>query len=330
MVQNIVTKTDGTKSGYLYRASNLIKRFEREVGAFDIVKGEFVSWLVSQKPKWRGATWRYNKSAIMHFFEVKGFEGLRRVLFDIGSEGCYVAQKGVAKNSVKHKTSSSKKKSVSAEEERRLVGYFEHRKGCHWSLRTIMFFRASIISGLRPSEWTGTEYIEEFVMDDGSVVGPVLKVRNAKDTNERAHGEYRHLILSDLSDEHIRIIKGHMQLVKASMGPSGVKIPFESYYHACRNALYRANTTIWRSDKKKKPTLYSGRHQFAANLKAAGYSRAEVAALMGHAVDDTASEHYGRKTSGRTGGGLPKALPSEVERVREVYDVSQTSQMKPK
>ena len=81
--------------------------------------------------------------------------------------------------------------------------------------------------------------------------------------------------------------------------------------------LSTAVSKLWPT-RKMKPTLYSGRHQFAANLKAAGYSRAEIAALMGHATDETAGQQYGRKKAGRKTGGLAKALASEVEKVRVI------------
>ena len=62
------------------------------------------------------------------------------------------------------------------------------------------------------------------------------------------------------------------------------------------------------------PTLYSLRHQFAANAKSS-YTQSEVAALMGHGVDVTATIHYGRRASGQ--GALKVApLPAQVATVR--------------
>ena len=62
------------------------------------------------------------------------------------------------------------------------------------------------------------------------------------------------------------------------------------------------------------PTMYSLRHQFAADAKAC-FSREEVAALLGHGVDDTATNHYGRKTAAQ---GPIKVSPvaSQVATVR--------------
>jgi hypothetical protein len=65
-------------------------------------------------------------------------------------------------------------------------------------------------------------------------------------------------------------------------------------------------------------TLYSLRHQFSANAKASGFTRLEIAAMMGHAVDDTAVVHYGRK---RSGFDLVRISPdpADVARVKAVY-----------
>ncbi|MCA8451381.1 hypothetical protein, partial [Burkholderia vietnamiensis] len=52
--------------------------------------------------------------------------------------------------------------------------------------------------------------------------------------------------------------------------------------------------------RKTYPTLYSARHQFAADAKSSGWTQAEVAALLGHASDDTAARHYARARSGQS------------------------------
>ena len=46
-----------------------------------------------------------------------------------------------------------------------------------------------------------------------------------------------------------------------------------------------------------------------------------IAALMGHATDATATEHYGKKATGEGGGAVPQAIAEEMERVRKVFHV---------
>lgn len=67
----------------------------------------------------------------------------------------------------------------------------------------------------------------------------------------------------------------------------------------------------------KKIALYSGRHKFSSQMKKE-CSKAELAALMGHAVEDTASRHYAKPYGGsRHGsGGKLRPLGHEVASVR--------------
>lgn len=56
-------------------------------------------------------------------------------------------------------------------------------------------------------------------------------------------------------------------------------------------------------------TLYTARHQFAANLRAHRINAVTIAAMMGHSSDTTQQTHYGRGAQGRTGQGI---TPPEV------------------
>ncbi len=113
------------------------------------------------------------------------------------------------------------------------------------------------------------------------------------------------------------MIRGHMLSVKESKGRNGEIVSFAFYYRRSARRLKIVVEKLWPS-RTMWPTLYTGRHQFAANLKKAGYSRLEIAALMGHATDETAHSHYGKKKAGRKTGGLVQALESEVQRIRVV------------
>lgn len=71
-------------------------------------------------------------------------------------------------------------------------------------------------------------------------------------------------------------------------------------------------------------TLYTARHQFAANLRALGVSSGAIAAMMGHSSDQTQRTHYGRGAHGKTGNGVtpPEVSASLIAQVRkhEVVD----------
>ena len=63
-------------------------------------------------------------------------------------------------------------------------------------------------------------------------------------------------------------------------------------------------------------SLKTLRHQFTANLRAAGYSREERAAALGHAAADTSDQHYGKRNRGWRGLRrwikIPKGLTDRV------------------
>ncbi|MCF7971359.1 MAG: hypothetical protein K9L22_09380 [Methylococcaceae bacterium] len=62
--------------------------------------------------------------------------------------------------------------------------------------------------------------------------------------------------------------------------------------------------------------LYSARHQFVANAKQGGLSLEVIAALMGHASTETATQHYGRRVSGKPNGISVRASDEDIEQVR--------------
>nr|WP_305910468.1 hypothetical protein [Methylomarinum sp. Ch1-1]MDP4523219.1 hypothetical protein [Methylomarinum sp. Ch1-1] len=153
-----------------------------------------------------------------------------------------------------------------------------HRKSEYDSV-VITWLSAGLLVGLRPIEWK-----------DARLDGTRLIIRNAKATNSRACGEYRVLDLKHFDQINFSMIQEMLSIIENVNN-------FDSFYKICSNHLYRINKAIW-SGKKRRITLYSPRHQFAANAKSSGLSKVEIAALMGHASDQTAGFHYGRKASG--------------------------------
>lgn len=66
-------------------------------------------------------------------------------------------------------------------------------------------------------------------------------------------------------------------------------------------------------------TLYTARHQFAANLRAHRINAGAIAAMMGHSSDRTQQTHYGRGAHGKTGQGItpPEVSAMLVAQVRQ-------------
>ena len=106
-----------------------------------------------------------------------------------------------------------------------------------------------------------------------------------------------------------------LQHLKTAFKLAQTDIIWKSYYEGCSNLLKYTCIKLW-PNRERHPTLYSARHQFSANMKASGCKPEEIAALMGHAVDDTATTTYGKKVNG-TRNIKPKVDEEEIKRVRK-------------
>lgn len=208
-------------------------------------------------------------------------------------------------------------------------------KGHQWAVALQTFLKANRVAGLRPSEW---EYasIRPAEPDSESLV---LVVRNAKTTNGRGNGPIRTLLLDGLSSQEIAALHEMVLLVegvqtgkilgldvsKAALArsrrtgkPVYRRISYAELHKLLRDYLRRITREIWPATGRRShwPTLYSLRHQVAADAKASGNSKAEVAAILGHASDATAGLHYGRRRSGVKDGLKIRPTAEQVATVR--------------
>jgi len=198
-------------------------------------------------------------------------------------------------------TSSSKKKSISDDDLKELDLALAQSKN-KWSNATRLWLRSGILTGLRPIEWSTAELI--YYNGD-----TILKVKNAKATNGRSFGEYRHLNLSHMNEKEIEMITQNLNTAKKFYKNN----MWDQYYQGCSNILRYTFNKKFKS-RRKRISLYSTRHQFSANMKASNCTKQEVAALMGHANDETAQSHYGKK---RVGKNIvkPKISKKEIKKV---------------
>lgn len=294
------SKTEDTKKKYMERAIQLINRATKDLQistADNIDVRQLVVWLVEKKPTISRSTWRQYKSSIIfyleHHKEIQAANEAIEYLKDITSNGA-----------IKHstKTSSQKLKKITFQDWHKIEEYLKARD-LKWHKQLRDWLRSSILTGLRPIEWRNTIYTESNGV-------PMLIIKNAKHTNGRSHGATRTLILENIRVEDIKTIKTHLANIKIFSGMD----EYAYFYNGCHFALYKACRECW-PKRKKHITLYSTRHQFSANAKASGFSKQEIAAMMGHAIDDTATKHYGRKTAGNESLSVTPTQ-DEVSRVK--------------
>lgn len=176
------------------------------------------------------------------------------------------------------------------------------------------FLNANRLVGLRPVEW---EHASVCALPGSDRL--VLQVKNAKTTNGRGNGETRTLLLDDLAPEEVDYLHEMVQLIEAVerglyLNGRG-QVTTVKKWMACLSETLRVVTRSIFPHRKSLPTFYSLRHQVAADAKKGGANRAEVAALMGHGSDATASTHYARRVSGNREQRVT-ASPENVKTVK--------------
>lgn len=287
-----VTRGENQKAAaYLLRWGQLWARYERLDSNHNWLG--FIEWLISQRANLRPATWRQYRAAVTFVMDLRQVDD-REMLHDRLMERV---------NSPDHKslparTSSAKSKSVSQENLSALLLHLAEHGG-RWDMLAGQWLVFGVISGLRPGEWRQ-------VTADPQADELILWVVNAKHDENRAHGPERTI--------HIKASPS-MQATLITFIETLQSQDFAEVYEGCRIALWRATKALW-PRRKKHISLYSGRHQFAADAKSAGLAPEAIAALMGHAVTNTHQEHYGKRRSGR-GFVRVEADAADVMRVVE-------------
>ncbi|MBS9783361.1 MAG: hypothetical protein KGV46_02285 [Pasteurella sp.] len=161
------------------------------------------------------------------------------------------------------------------------------------AIATLGFLYTTMYFGVRPMETAEMRFIEVEKLEDG--YKGICEVRNAKFDDMRSFGEKRRIHFN-LDENTLDIIIFFVMYKEDLQKIHGVKKGYEKCYHRCKNCLYNACKKLFKG--KRKISLYSGRHQFIANLKSAGYKENEICALVGHRSPESAKIHYGKKFKG--------------------------------
>lgn len=262
----------------------------------------FIVWLANMRPEVAANTWRQYKAAAVFALTEAGFPGGADALRAIPSTGA--RRRGT-------RTSATKRKGFPSRDRDRVCKWLRAR-GTDTAFILEVWIVASASTGLRPCEWAAATFLDAHP-ETGA---PALLVQNAKATHGRAHGPSRTLKLGTLTEKEIDVIRKHANFCRtiASQGPD----EFHRLYSRAARLMAEASRALW-PKRERHFTLYSLRHQFAANAKKV-MTKQGVGAVMGHATDETAGHHYARATQGEGGsrGPLPEPSPAEVARVRQV------------
>lgn len=299
------TRVDGTEFKYLKRAKVLVDRYGKETGeSIDKIE-PFAHWLVTiLQPTIVKSTWRYDRAALVFYLKDNDYNA--NSIFIINKLGNELCKKGsIVAGASKQKYLSDKDIEVIALE----LDSYKNK----WDGLVLNWLEAAVVAGLRPSEW-----------ETALLKGDCLVVINAKNTNGRCFGHERGLNLSNLDEASYDAIEKFLLRLKSLMNTKGYE--FEYIYRQCRMRLRCITARLW-PRKKKHPTLYSCRHQFSADMKNI-FSKKEVAALMGHGSDATATVHYGKKRDGNYRKNHVTPDPEQVALVKEELKKKEKSQQK--
>ena len=203
------------------------------------------------------------------------------------------------------RTSGMKLKGFPAKDFDSIVNYLQANIGTHRHADALLkWLRASRIVGVRPSEWR----CGRLITVDGIAA---VCFENAKTSNGRGNGNERTLLLDAATSEDIDCINDLLYMLNELQQDAGSDI---MRFQRALGSYMRTVTRRCLGKRSFYPTMYSLRHQFAADAKVC-FSLEEVAALLGHGVDCTATTHYGRKAAAQRPLKV-SPTPSQVATVR--------------
>jgi hypothetical protein len=315
---NADTRSPETVQAYRQRYGQLKRTALTELGS-SFEPSSFVDWVIDVKRQnWNASTWRQNRAAIK--------EGLTGEVASEPGRATQIKRAIERLDQTRSALSKARTPRTSAKKAKRFaIGDMARIR--HAALASASpnaqvladILLATSVAGLRPIEWRSAKF------GPSSVPGFAyeMTVRNAKHNAVRGHGEFRTLRWTGLDMVTARAIKRSIDVAQGAKTAEHYKRIISTLA-----AMMRRLTAALFPRRKKRPTLYTARHEAIAHWKLHYVETqstpegrlnglAIVAALSGHATDETATMHYGRsRRDERTGRGIPQADPSEVARIR--------------
>jgi hypothetical protein len=272
-----------------------------------------IEWIVKHlAPELLNSSWRIIRSGLKLILDSQCARGKvtkekSEELKTLMHQKCWKTKSEKLSSGESLNSTSKRKKSITQEEYDRICEFINNpdKKQPLWGKPTLLWLTCSMLTGLRPNEWTGTELVES----DGKLT---LVVKNFKHDEIRAPGEFRVLDISGFSEGEVDVIRQHISMANV-MREQGI---WDKYYRGCSNLLGYVNSVIF-GRKSKMIGLYTGRHQFTANLKASDMKPKERSALLGHSSTDTQVAHYGKRRSGKNMVVPRNGNPESEKQIRD-------------
>ncbi len=239
-------------------------------------------WLSAKAASWRITYFRLNRLSLAYVLEK---EGAPKELLDELRNLPYPRKEWLEKEGRNGK--KRRVKLFPPEDLEKYIVELRDRKNYKGSFDGILwrFLQWNVQVGIRPSELEDLQVV--LVNHKES-----LLIHNKKTNEIRGNGDCR-LIFADK-----KIIQEAKELLQERDRLFSVGIRWPDIQ---KGMVYRMNR-IRHIIGGYPYTLYSTRHQFAANAKASGTGRRGLADMMGHRSTDSSQKFYGRKTKRSVAG----------------------------
>lgn len=288
-----LTRSEDTTIKYRNLGESIAKRYQNEMReTWHDGPTRFVRWVIAQRPDWSASYWRLVKQGVREYLIGNGAPHEAIALMDDDELLAQFPSKKKQRPTTREgREDEAGKKRIRNQD---LEAYLSALGRSRSSLANTasIYLVANQEVGLRPSEW-GTAYVD----------GNRLYVRNAKNSNGRATGEYRYIDMDDRVQRLIDLMIRERDSLLAT---------YYGTWEKAQKALQKFLKDFRRRNKLPRIVMYSTRHQFAADKKRAGMSKRDLADLMGHRSDKTASMHYGKARSGKGDGTGVTPVPNHM------------------
>ncbi len=291
-----ITASEATLSAYELTGARLARRMSLACGSVDW--SDVVAQFLVSGGSWSQRTFRLYKAALQHHLTINGAPpSLIKTLRDASSKDCAKRSKA---------TSGGKSKKVSGSDRLLMLSALRAR-GTDSALLAADYFEAGLVVGPRPVEWVGASLVilgESRSLDAPASGTHQLTLPNAKHDSSgvRGNGPTRTVYLTLATHEAAVIAR----VIANANSHSG---DWDQHYARLRSALRYTGLQLW-PRRNKIPCFYTTRHQSQADAKASGRRPNEIAAMFGHASDNTSTQHYARSSQGDK--NMYKLAPSAV------------------
>ncbi|MDA9490997.1 hypothetical protein [Bradyrhizobium sp. CCBAU 11361] len=316
------TRNEKTEDAYRKRAAQLANAAKKKAGR-RVSPTELAQNLIARRPELAPSTFRQNRAAITFM--------MNEVAKDqptLGPETRAVIAMLKDVESVDRPDDGVPR--TSARKQKRLDDDLD--RICHGALATTSPNASTLVDCLTVGSLTGARLVEwptaKFGGSDDPDYAWQLTLVNGKQGNGRAHGETRVLRWEWLPEELVAQTKAWIFAAREAAA-NGC---YDTLVSTLESLMRRVTRQLF-PRRQRHPTLSSARHAAVARWKMNYVVSARspenkelglaiVAALLGHASDETATRHYARAGEAEGRFPTPTPDPAEVARVRKRYSTA--------